>query len=171
MLELIMLVGLLIMFTWSAWIEVAWIAAIAVILYLAGNWLFGDISHLSFLLDPITLISIAVFFLAAGTAWSLWKWRRHMLSNSVQKSLREGKYIYDRQKEKVCPFKESVAFPSKARPSRNIEKIVTWIMLWPFSMMVYFFEDFLMDIGRWIYNRLGNVYVRITDSTLPEDMK
>jgi hypothetical protein len=44
-------------------------------------------------------------------------------------------------------------------------------MLWPFSMIVYFFEDFLMDIATWVYKRLVLVYRRITLSAIPDDIK
>jgi hypothetical protein len=170
MFEFIMLFALLILTGWSAWIDTIWIAAIAVVFYIAGGWLFGDLSHLTFLFDPITLICGPLFSLAVGATWSLWKWRRWMLSDRVQRVLRRSKDEHQKSGDDIF-FKHSVWFPSEARASKNVERIITWIMLWPFSMLVYFFEDFLMDIGRWIYNRLGQVYVRITDAALPDDMK
>ena len=170
MFELILLITLLVLTGWSAWMDVVWLAVVAVVLYIAGNWLFGDLSHLSFLTDPMTLLSLGAFYLAVGTAWSLWKWRRWMLSDTIQSKLRNGK----REHEKVdcpAPFRESTHFPVTAQPSNNVERIVTWITLWPFSMIVYFFADFLMDVGLWIYNRLGRVYSRITDAAIPDDLK
>lgn len=170
MFELLLLITLLALFGWSAWIDTVWIAAVALVLYLAGNWLFGDLSHLSFLADPITFVSIVVFSLAVGAVWSLWKWRRWMLSTHVQDQLRAGKNDHD-ERDSDTPYKASNSFPNCAKPSQNVERIVTWVMLWPFSMIVYFFADFLMDIGRWVYERLGKIYARITDAALPEDMK
>ena len=38
-------------------------------------------------------------------------------------------------------------------------------------MIVYFFEDFLVDIARWIYERLVKVYQRITLAAMPDSMK
>jgi len=92
----------------------------------------------------------------------------------VQRALHDAKHSFDcthKGKTPSTPFKESIYFPNEARASKHIERIATWIILWPFSMIVYFFDDFLMDIGRWIYNRLGKVYARITDAALPDDMK
>lgn len=174
MLELVLLFVVLAALGWSAWLDTLWIAGVAVVLYLAGNWLFGDLSHLAFLADPVTLAAIVVVSLTIGTLWSLWKWRRHMLSPAIQNVLGEAKAEYDRMEgrdgsENKPPFRESAFFPRNALPSNNVERIVTWIMLWPFSMLVYFFEDFLVDIGRWIYNRLGRVYSRITDAAIPKD--
>lgn len=170
MLELIMIIALLALMGWSAWIDTLWIAGVAIVLYVAGNWLFGDLSHLAFLTDPVTLVSIVAFSLAIGTVWSLWKWRRWVHSDQVQRDLRKGKKEHDAKGVKT-PFVESFYFPISAQPNHNVERIITWITLWPFSMVVYFFEDFLIDIGRWIYERLGKVYVRITDAALPDDMK
>ena len=93
-----------------------------------------------------------------------------MLSKKVQDKLKSAMLEHSK-KDSDRPFRESIYFPSLAQPSQNVERIVTWITLWPFSMIVYFFEDFLMDIGRWIYERLGKVYVRITDAAIPDDNK
>lgn len=166
----LLIVALLILMGWSAWMDTPWIAAITAVLYLAGSWMFGDLSHLAFLTDPTTLLASVAFSLAIGTLWSLWKWRRWMLSDQVQRALREGKDLRDKSDANTS-FKDSIYFPKRAMPSHNVERIATWIVLWPFSMLVYFFEDLLMDVGRWVYERLGKVYSRITDAALSDDMK
>ena len=168
MFELIMLIALLALMVWSAWIDNIWIAAAAIVLYAASSWLFGELGHLAFLADPITLMSLLVCSFGIGTIWSLWKWRRWMLSDAVQSKLKTG-MLEHAQKDSDKPFKESIYFPKSAQPSHNVERIVTWITLWPFSMVVYFFEDFLVDVGRWIYRRFGMVYVRITDAAIPTE--
>lgn len=168
MLELLLLIMLLGLFSWSAWIDTLWLAGVALALYLAGNWLFGDLSHLSPLADPLTAVSVVVFSLAVGTVWSLWKWRKWMHKPSIQEKLKRGQLDHA-TKDSGSEFKDSIYFPRDAKPSNNVDRIVSWIVLWPFSMLIYFFEDLLMDIGRWIYNRLGGVYVRITDSAIPKN--
>lgn len=158
----------------AAWFESLTLAAAMVVVYLAVGYVFFGLTHLAFLADPVTLISLTVLSLAIGTVWSLYKWRRWMHSSRVQRALHDAKHSFDcthKGKTPSTPFKESIYFPNEARASKHIERIATWIILWPFSMIVYFFDDFLMDIGRWIYNRLGKVYARITDAALPDDMK
>ena len=49
--------------------------------------------------------------------------------------------------------------------------MASWIVFWPFSMLVYFFDDFLRDVALWVYERLAKVYQRITMSALTEEMK
>lgn len=168
---IIMLVGA---FSFSAWWDTVWIAGIGFIIYMAVNFIFTDMSHMAFLMNWMNMLAFSVFSLAVGAMWSLWKWRKWMKSDWVQKHLREAKTNYDTGSQSLqrgITFKDSENFPSLAKPSQNVERIISWIVLWPFSIIIYFFEDFLMDIGRWIYNKLGKVYVRITDSALPEDMR
>lgn len=171
MFELILTICLFGLMTWSAWAETIWIAGVAATLYFCLSWLFGDLSYSQIIADPVTLVSVTASFAAIGALWSLWKWRRWMLSDKVQVALRKGKEAYDGSYGESLPFKESSRFPKEARPSQNTDRIITWIALWPFSMVTYFFADFLMDVGRWIYNRLGKVYQHITDGALPEDMR
>lgn len=166
MLEILFLVALLALMGWSAWLDVIWLALVAVALYLAGSWLFADLEHLAFLVDPLTALSLAAFSLTAGAIWSLWKWRRWVRSPHVQKAIIAGHNKWQNS-ESAGAFMDSAFFPDDARASENVQRIITWITLWPFSMIVYFFEDFLSDIGRWIYERLGQVYVRITEAALP----
>jgi len=154
----------------SAWYETVWIALAVGVVYLAVSFITGG-AGAALIMANLGMIPVVVgASIAIGALWSLWKWRRRMVSDGMQKMLRTAKDDYDK-KPRTNPFKESEYFPKSAKASENIDRIITWIMLWPFSMLIYFFDDFLRDIGRWAYNRLGKVYVHITDSALPDDMK
>ena len=166
MLETIIVLALFLALIGSAWMETALIAAVAIIIYVALGYLFIGLPEVTL----FTLMASSSISLGIGALWSLWKWRRWVNSPTVQKALRTAKTKYDKS-GLAKPFRDSDYFPYEARPSKHVDRIVSWITLWMFSMIVYFFEDFLMDIGRWIYNRLGRIYENITTSALPDDMK
>jgi len=166
MLETIIVLALFLALIGSAWMETALIAAVAIIIYVALGYLFIGLPEVTL----FTLMASSSISLGIGALWSLWKWRRWVNSPTVQKALRTAKTKYDKSGVSA-PFRDSDYFPNEALPSKHVDRIVSWITLWMFSMIVYFFEDFLMDIGRWIYNRLGRIYENITTSALPDDMK
>jgi len=170
MLEIILIFLLFSFITWSAWVETLWIAMVAILTYLAVSWFFADLSHLSFFTSLTNVIAFTICSLGIGALWSLWKWRKWMNSPRVQKLLNRSFKEFKSQ-DYHGSFKDSVWFPGEAKSQNNIERIISWIVLWPFSMVVYFFEDFLSDIGRWIYNRLGRVYTSITEAALTDEMK
>jgi len=172
----ILLFGLLLVgFGYSTWAEELWSLILVGIIFLAVGFFVGG--YTMTILENIELIiPILCGSMAVGSIWSLWKWRSHMRSQPVQDELREGKTKYDDVKGKegfrdLPPFKTSDFFPDVARASKNVERISTWTILWPLSMVLYIFKDLLIDIGRWIYEQLGRVYLRITEAALPDDMK
>jgi len=166
MFETIIILALFLALIGSAWMETVAIALVAGIIYVALGYLVIGLPEVTL----FTLVASSSISLGIGALWSLWKWRRWVKSPPVQKALRTAKTKYDKSSRSE-PFRESDYFPDQARPSKHVDRIISWITLWMFSMIVYFFEDFLMDIGRWIYNRLGRIYENITTSALPDDMK
>jgi hypothetical protein len=140
------------------------------VIFGAGSWLFGTGPDLSILLDWRVALVVITLFGAIGCGWSLWKWRRHMRSAKIQGMLRAAKDTYDME-ERGDVFKLSDWFPVEAKVVTHKQAIISWIVLWPFSMLVFFFEDFMLEVGQWAYDRLAGVYARISDSALPDDMK
>ena len=181
MLETILILALLAALVATAWFDTVWIGAVAIAIFAGAVTLFGNAAAFAFLANPMTLASIVLVSLGIGALWSMWKWRRHVKSESVQAELEEGmaSFVQKEDKRKKYygddfvhkPFYESAEFPNAARASYNKERILTWIIFWPFSMIVYFFDDFLRDIALWVYERLAKVYHRITLSALSEEMK
>lgn len=170
MIELILLICLFGFSVCAAWMDLVWLGAIGLAIFGAGSWLFGTGPDLAWMLDWKLFLPAVVLFGAIGAGWSLWKWHRHMRSDRIQKLLRDAKDTYDMEEHDLS-FKLSDWFPLEAKVATHKQAIISWIVLWPFSMMVFFFEDFMVDVGRWIYDRLAGAYARISDSALPEDMR
>lgn len=163
MLELIVTLIILTTLTWLCWNEQATLSALLIAFYLAVGWLWLGLGHLAFLADPVNLAAFLVVYSAGGILWSLWKWRRWMYSETVQSEL-------ERVAKSHGPLTRD-NLPALALPGSNKERIVSWIMLWPLSVVLYFFADFLADVGRWLYERLGVFYERITDGAIPNNEK
>lgn len=169
MLEIILVALLLGAFFWSVVEESLIIAAVAILLFALSAWFFLD-----YALPQISLAGVlatGVFYLALGTAWSFWRWRIHARSPSTQADIQEAIQKYNDKGDGDKEFEDSMWFPRSAQPSQNVNTIVTWITLWPFSLLVYVLHDVLQDIGLWIYHQVGQVYVNITRSALPTEMK
>ena len=49
---------------------------------------------------------------------------------------------------------------------KNVSKITTWIIYWPWSVLVSLFEDLLREVARWVVERLRHVYDAIGKSAL-----
>jgi hypothetical protein len=171
MLETILFIVLFTTLIWSAWIDTVWLALVGLVIFGIGSYFTGTVTwELVSSVGPFTYVLLPILSLSIGTCWSFWKWRRHMRSEHVQKRLRDRKDQHDRKYREIA-FRDSSLFPDEAKASKQVSRIISWIMLWPFSMLVYLLEDVLTDLGRWIYNRFAVVYVRITESALPEDMR
>jgi len=102
----------------------------------------------------ISLIGILyylVIFLLAGIGWSFFKWRL-----LVQKEIQVGK-DEDLTLEKV---KKNISY------RKSYDKIIYWILLWPFSALGYLVNDFIYDLVKRIVDKIYTVYDRITDKML-----
>lgn len=171
MFEIILIALLVGAFFTSVWYDTLTVGFVGAGVFLAV--LFASGGSLPTLPDPLMLVAGIILFLAVGAAWALFMWRQHVNSEYVQDALREGlkKFtthgdLYDGQR-----FVESRLFPSAARASRNKERIMTWWLYWPFSMVVYVFDDLLRDLFNWMYARISGVFNSITLSALSDDMK
>ena len=129
--------------------------AVAFGLFLIINW-----TGTGALWTTITLSSLLYYFgvyLIAGIGWSFYKWRLFVKEkiayyNDMNKN---GNYTKSDIKEKILS-------------SKSYDKIVYWIMLWPFSSIGYLINDFIYDTVRKIVAKLYAVYDRITDSLLSD---
>jgi hypothetical protein len=42
--------------------------------------------------------------------------------------------------------------------SQNKERITTWIAYWPISMVTYFIADFLIEVAKFVWRRVSNMF-------------
>jgi hypothetical protein len=95
-----------------------------------------------------------VSFIGIGLMWSFFKWRLFVI-DMIKK--------YDNyNKEKL---------KDKIQSEKDYDVIVFWILAWPFSMLGYLVNDFIIDLTRKLVDKIYTVYDKITDSLLDGRVK
>jgi hypothetical protein len=153
---------------WSTHKEDTVAALAATVIFGVGIWTLTGANFLSWVYNnPLTLLWQAVAYVAIGVLWSNFKWRKHMKSDEVQRELRDG---YARMKPGATleDFRRSVWFPREAEPSANKGAIVSWLSLWPFSVIGFVAGDVILRMFERIYDTLSGLYEGITLRSVPE---
>ena len=110
----------------------------------------------AFFFFDISLQLLAIGFVAymiVGFVWSFWRYKRF-----VDKRVADGRWEYHHSTNKA--FKESLL------PTKNLDKITTWIIVWPFSMVENVIGDFINLVHTAITTYFKSVYIRIYDSAI-----
>lgn len=103
-------------------------------------------------------------YLLTGAIWSVVKWWS-METNRVRKARSEYKYYVTHLVKPGSTAKSFEDWSSSLRsdPSMHTSEIVTWIALWPASILYTAFADYITRICRRIATELRAVYQRISD--------
>jgi len=109
------------------------------------------------------IIGSVVGWVILGVLWSFFKWYVF---------LKDNKEYQDTYYAKHREFREET-YKGKEIPPRvydipqavnNKERIITWMMYWPFSIIGFLLSNPLQRFFKWIYNQISGVYERITKS-------
>ena len=147
--EIALFAILMIGFGFSLWEESSKGFAVAFMVILFIPW--SGAGSLWASLSLIGIIYYLIVFLLAGIGWSFFKWRL-----LVQKEIEYGK-------ESNLTLKK---VKRNIQNKKDYDKIVYWILLWPFSALGYFLNDFIYDLVKRIVDKIYTVYDRITDRML-----
>ena len=111
---------------------------------------------------PIVFIAGIALYVILGLCWSLVKWvlhvnrrriefERSLLSQSRHNGYTEGTAEYIR-------LKTSLKRDYYPRVYDEIERIITWVVCWPFSVIGEFFGNFLHELMLTIVKMLRGIY-------------
>jgi hypothetical protein len=128
---------------WFFWPSFYMCVYITVMHFFMGSAFFHNISE-----NPWNLFIYGGGYLVIGTLWSFYKWYR------VAREYVKG---YNEQADKGFSY----SGVSKPRASESIERISAWIVYWPSSVIIFFFEDFLANLVEGIVNKFQGIYKRI----------
>lgn len=156
----VVFIGLLAISTWQE--ASAWAFGAAVVYTVFMAWAFGINAYSWAYENPIRLFLYFGGYVFVGVMWSMFKWDRRMASEAVQDAIKDGKANHTR-KAIMEPFRESSYFPKEAMPSRNKERITSWISLWPFSVTGYFIGEIILRFFSNLYNLISGLYENITE--------
>ena len=134
-----------------------WLMTLGLAVWSVVAYFLLDINVLDVFIErPIVVVFGSLGYAALGLLWSMFKWRQHLLSDAVQASVKRT-----REKAERLDAEEYVNY--EVDPASNRDRIVSWITLWPFSVLGYVLGDMLRNLGNWLYSLLGGVYQRMSD--------
>ena len=135
-------------------------------------WMVGLITCLYFIFNiPLTwlLIGIAAY-IPIGLGWSVYRFKRFCkdkykyVTEAINKNTAKaaGSKLNNNTRYLKDNFKEEV------KPSSNIDKIVIWVLIWPFSLIDNLIGDLLDLIEDFIKKYLIKIYENIANKYLDQ---
>jgi hypothetical protein len=113
------------------------------------------ISHFYFAIPIITLLLYSAGYIPVGILWSFWRYKRHTTT------------MVDRI-NKMDPGHYRQEAIRKLHPMEMIGTLVTWIMIWPFSVIENLIKDILSAIESLVTRVFRGVYHRIYEKALSQ---
>ena len=105
------------------------------------------VAYFFFAIPLTTLLVYAACYLAVGFVWSFWRYKRH--TDSVVDEYR-GRSLEARK-----------LAVERLQPSHMLDKITTWVLIWPFSMFENVLGDFIKIVQTFITKFFKGIYSRI----------
>lgn len=104
----------------------------------------------------VTLTALLAFtgvYFVVGFIWSFWRYKRHcdaiIEDANTQSSARATEYAVERLK-----------------PSNMVDKIVAWVLIWPFSMVEKLTSDLVAIVKEFVSNFFKSIYAKIYQSAV-----
>lgn len=140
----------------SAFFETIGLAIIGVLIFSGATWLLYDAGPLPWVLhNPGKTIVFGLVYVAIGAMWSLFKWTRRLSSSTVKTAIDDGKvrFLESNKKGSDDEYYDNYNFPWEAHPSYNVDRITSWMALWPLSAFLFVFDDLLINFFHRISKR------------------
>ena len=162
-------------------------ATVWLCLLLVIFWIFGNFNPFVIIYDYVVANSIhtvcwVLGYLVTGVVWSLYRWLR--LCRLSKKEYNHRKKEWLRAKgvnDTEIPERLLEEWRGNIRRSREYNyggvipkamdhkrRITTWMAYWPFSISIFFFEDFLIGLFNRIYGCFTKIFQKIADSTFKD---
>ena len=101
------------------------------------------LAYFLFHVDPMSIIIYIVGYFVIGVMWSIWRYKRHAMNIVAEYK------DYSEHSRKVAL--------SELNPSRMLNTITTWVLVWPFSMI----ENVSGDLIKLVQTTLTTVFKSI----------
>jgi len=117
-------------------------------------------SYFFFDVSVQTIAEYAVGYLAVGILWSFWRYKKYVTA--------KVKYIKEYERDDMQHY-----YAKNLHPSKHLDTITAWILIWPFSMMESVVGDAIDMVNSLVTNVFKSVYHKIyakaiQDLNLPE---
>lgn len=169
-------IGLLGLATWGSYPMISDFNA-----FVGANW-------------PWLLVEVVVY-LVLGVMWSLFKWQRFLKAAKRKldewlkthfEPVKDQTQSFDQglpKEETDLAFQKRFQYHRRAAPppvvyddargkfvvlaSQHKMAILTWMSLWPFSLLVTMFSDLCVRVWEHVYEFFSDLYQRISDRVFP----
>ena len=130
--------------------------------------------------NPGAFAMYAAAYIAVGVPWAVFKWHRHIQSDHCQRAMRDGLKRYRGMDNPAYPvhaygsedeqrsFIKSEWFPPECLAATNRERIMSWMALWPLSVIGYVAGDLLRDAYQKLFSMVVGVFDSVTRKGLPK---
>lgn len=137
---------------------------VIVLSFFIAFWVFGqNVLGWAYENPGTTLIGV-VAYLGLGVLWSFFKWDR-LCSNEARK-WKEAKEALKNQNTGYSQEVMQRQVASLAKPPEVFDykgKFTSWIILWPFSVIVFVFDDMFAWVRDMFLEMFGKVYQAIAN--------
>jgi hypothetical protein len=132
-----------------------------------------------FITNPLLVIAVLAIYIGIGAAYTgLWRWPAYLrkMSAYIQEMFDRWKHAHDKQlagKSKEEAFEEFLdsSHYAEFHPSRNKERLSTWVVMWPFAMGWELSHKPLIWVFETVYYTLGDMFVAIGKQTARKNIK
>ena len=155
-----------------------------VVLFFTALGTMGDFNlWKQFMENPVRYLTIAASYFLVGGAWSLVKWWAfvRVFSDKYQEVRREWMKRVGLNPDEDMPVVQKTAFAQHLSnysvstkppsPADHRSKIVSWIGLWPISVLIFIFDDLAHHIIESVFNGLKAVYIKIAAKVFVDTSK
>lgn len=151
--------------------ELAIVALFANLAYSIMAWFLYNAGPLAWVfLEPFEALLATVFYAVIGALWSLFKWSKQLHLPTTKEVVRQHRerWLEEDKKNKVEDYAnlDTDLLPSAVNPAAHKSRIVTWLSLWPLSVLGFLVADIILDFFNWLYQRLSGVYEAMTRNVL-----
>lgn len=102
-------------------------------------------------LSVVTIGIGAIVYLPIGLVWSIWRWKRKV--NYIVRQVQDGDMSSDRGREEVLV-------------RNNLQNLVSWVIVWPFSVVESFIGDIVELVQIAVRNWFRSVYEKISNDAI-----
>lgn len=129
----------------------------------------GLAAYFAFTVSWQTIAIVAAVYIPIGLVWSIYRWKRHCKS---------ALKTYQEQKEAISNIKErNISWDNKIErrqeeakdamnPAKNVDKIASWVIIWPFSFIDNIIGDLIDILKDFIKKYLIKIYDTIAGKYL-----
>lgn len=117
---------------------------------------------------PGDAVKMFIGYILSGAVWSTFKWWLYNRKVRLEYNERKAIFLRNRNVSELTPQLKMDWWNQRGIHIPNAmdykETIITWLYLWPFSVLGTLLNDFLRKLYDHIYNAMTGVYARITAS-------